>query len=319
MTTDLLIDIPENPIPERATAGMFETRDRTKIRYARFAPAGRPHKGTVIILHGRNESIEKYFETVRDFSKRGLGVATFDWRGQGGSDRITRDPSRGHIGDFHTYVSDLEQFIADIVLPDCRSPYYILGHSTGSLVALLATPRLINRIRRMVLCAPLLAFARTPFSIRSIIYLTGFLRLFGLGRMYMAGGPRPDERKPFATNVLTTDRDRYMRNAAIVEKAPELALGGPTVAWVNSAMRAARTVRDRTFMANIKIPVLIVSAAADQVVSATATEEYAARLRSGALISIDGAQHEILQESDTYREQFLAAFDAFVPGTDPTP
>jgi lysophospholipase len=30
---------------------------------------------------------------------------------------------------------------------------------------------------------------------------------------------------------------------------------------------------------------------------------------------IDGAEHEILQEKDIYREQLLAAFDAFIPGT----
>lgn len=317
--TDLLVDIPENPIPERTTSGTFQTRDGKKIRYATFAPAGRPHKGTVIILHGRNECIEKYFETVRDFSKRGLGVATFDWRGQGGSDRVIRDSMRGHIGDFYTHVSDLEQFIADIVLPDCRAPYYVLGHSTGSLVALLATPRLVNRIRRMVLCAPLLSFATSSVSMRTLELIAGILRRVGFGRMYMAGGPRPSETKPFATNVLTTDRDRYMRNAALFEKAPELALGGPTVSWVHAALRAARIVKDRVFMANIKIPVLIVSAAADSVVSTTAIEKYADRLRSGALITIDGARHEILQESDVYREQFLAAFDAFIPGTDPTP
>ena len=34
------------------------------------------------------------------------------------------------------------------------------------------------------------------------------------------------------------------------------------------------------------------------------------------MLTIDGARHEILQEADVYREQFLAAFDAFVPGSD---
>ncbi|MEP4420111.1 MAG: alpha/beta hydrolase, partial [Nitratireductor sp.] len=29
-----------------------------------------------------------------------------------------------------------------------------------------------------------------------------------------------------------------------------------------------------------------------------------------------GARHELLQEADIYREQLLAAFAAFVPGTD---
>ncbi|RUV85144.1 alpha/beta hydrolase, partial [Mesorhizobium sp. M1A.F.Ca.IN.022.07.1.1] len=50
-------------------------------------------------------------------------------------------------------------------------------------------------------------------------------------------------------------------------------------------------------------------------VSTKAVESYARRLRVGSLLMIDGAHHEILQERDLFREQLLAAFDAFVPGT----
>ncbi|RVC17403.1 alpha/beta hydrolase, partial [Mesorhizobium sp. M7A.F.Ca.AU.001.01.1.1] len=45
-------------------------------------------------------------------------------------------------------------------------------------------------------------------------------------------------------------------------------------------------------------------------------EAYARRLRLGSLLMIDGSRHEILQEADIYREQLLAAFDAFIPGSD---
>ena len=38
-------------------------------------------------------------------------------------------------------------------------------------------------------------------------------------------------------------------------------------------------------------------------------------LRGGSVLMIDGARHEILQEADVYREQLLAAFDAYVPGS----
>jgi lysophospholipase len=61
----------------------------------------------------------------------------------------------------------------------------------------------------------------------------------------------------------------------------------------------------------------MVACGADAVVSTPAVERYAARLRAGSLITIDGARHEVLQEADIYREQFLAAFDAFIPGSDP--
>jgi lysophospholipase len=133
----------------------------------------------------------------------------------------------------------------------------------------------------------------------------------------MAGGPRPAEFPPFSTNVLTTDRRRYARNAALCAKAPKLGLGGPTVAWISAACRAIGIVTDPDFIARIHIPVLMIAAGNDEVVSNAAIEDYARRLRSGSLLTINGARHEILQEADIYREQFFAAFDAFIPGEDP--
>src|SRR5215218_3840567 len=70
--TSLFHEIPGNPTPDRATAGFMTARDGLRLRYARFGATSRPLKGTVIILPGRNECIEKYFETIRDFSARGL-------------------------------------------------------------------------------------------------------------------------------------------------------------------------------------------------------------------------------------------------------
>ena len=120
-------DIPGNPLPERATGGFLTARDGLRLRFARFAATGRPLKGTVIILPGRNECIEKYFETIRDFSARGLGSAILDWRGQGNSGRLLRDPARGYIDSFYDYVRDLEQFFEEIILPDCRGPFTSLA------------------------------------------------------------------------------------------------------------------------------------------------------------------------------------------------
>ncbi|MDN2565053.1 alpha/beta hydrolase [Aquibium sp. A9E412] len=314
--SDLLYQIPGNPVPEGATAGLLDTADGHRIRFARFVATGRPLRGTVVILPGRNEAIEKYFETVGDLAARGFATATLDWRGQGASDRLLRDRERGYVGSFDDYVADLDRLFEEVILPDCRPPYYVLGHSTGALVALLAAPGLVNRVRRMVLCAPLLGFAGTAFSDRALYRLSSLLFALGLGRVYMAGGPRPREAIPFAFNKLTTDYARYARNQELYRRHPALALGGPTAAWIRAACRAIRTVRDPEFAARIRIPALFVAAGADEVVSNRAIEDYHGRLRSGALVTVDGARHELLQEADAYREQVLAAFDAFVPGSD---
>src|SRR3954447_21002084 len=112
-----LISIPANPVPEDVVTRTITTPDGVVLRYARWAPPpGR--KGTVCLFQGRAEFIEKYFETVRDLRARGFAVATLDWRGQGLSQRMLRNPRKGYVGSFAEYDRDLEAFVNDVVLPD---------------------------------------------------------------------------------------------------------------------------------------------------------------------------------------------------------
>ncbi|RWE38525.1 MAG: alpha/beta hydrolase [Mesorhizobium sp.] len=314
--TPLFHEVEGNPRPENATGGFFTTRDGKKIRYGLFAAVTRPLRGTVVLLGGRNECIEKYFETIRDLAARGFGVATLDWRGQGDSDRLIRDRQRGYVRSFRDYTADLEQFFEEIVLPDCRGPYYILAHSAGAVITLLAAPSMVNRVRRMVLIAPFLTLPDLPVSIGTVRRICSLFCALGLGRLYAAWGPRPRHTLPFEANTVTSDPQRYRRNTRIYEEYPQLALGGPTIRWLQAAAKASEAISDPDFMARIQVPLLIIAAGADQVVSTKAVEKYARNLRLGSLLMIDGAKHEILQEVDLYREQFLAAFDAFVPGSD---
>jgi lysophospholipase len=317
-TPHLLFETADNPMPDNAFAGMLTMRDGKRLRYARFGATGRPLKGTVVIFTGRNECIEKYFETIRDLAARGFSAAIFDWRGQGGSDRLIAGPPRGYVRNFQQYLADIEPFFQDVVLPDCRAPFYLLGHSTGALIALMAASEMSVRVRRMVLCAPLLEFRDLPLSTLGTRRLTGFLRLLGLGRMVMSGRDRKGWPAPFATNKLTSDPDRYRRNLAIYEAHPELATGKPSVTWVHAACAAALQVQQPDFLTRLRIPSLFVAAGADTVVSTPTVEAYGRYLRGASVVTIDGARHEILQEGDVFREQFWAAFDAFIPGSDGT-
>src|SRR5690606_21524194 len=137
-------------------------------------------------------------------------------------------------------------------------------------VALLSAPSMVNRVRRMVLTAPLLDFRRSAISRPLLRRLTGMARLLGLGRLYLGGGPR--EGTDFAENGFTSDPARYRRNVAIRAQHPELGIGGPTVAWVNAALRAMKRVTEPDFTARIHIPVLLIAAGADEVVSTPAIE-----------------------------------------------
>ena len=106
MTVPLLAT-PDNPIPPGATLLSVRTADGLSLRVATWAPTARVVHGTVCLVQGRAEFIEKYFETVAELRGRGFHVVAFDWRGQGGSDRTVEDPHKGHVDDFAEYRLDL--------------------------------------------------------------------------------------------------------------------------------------------------------------------------------------------------------------------
>ena len=153
----VLVATPRNPVPGGVTAGHFIASDGARIRFAWWGPTGMNKLGTVCILMGRAEFIEKYFETVSDLRRRGFAVAIMDHRGQGGSTRPLANPRKGHVDDFAQYDADLEQFMAEIVLPDCPAPYYALAHSMGGNILLRATRSRMCWFDRIILTAPMIA------------------------------------------------------------------------------------------------------------------------------------------------------------------
>ncbi|MBB4952508.1 lysophospholipase [Agrobacterium vitis] len=311
----VLHDLPGNPLPDNHISGYFAAHDGLRLRYAIFKSEITPAKGTVVLVHGRTESIEKYFETIRDLTKAGLWVATFDLRGQGLSDRVLKGKNHGHVRRFSDYERDLEQFLEKVVLPDARVPLYMIAHSTGGLIALSAAPRLSGRISRLVLSAPFVGLHGEAMSAKKIFAIARLLSWVGLGNIATPSSGKPPS---FATNVLTADRLRFERNIAINAAVPELALGPPTARWLHECGKAIERVNDPAHLTQITIPTLLLAPMLDGVVPFSAQEHLARHFRAGQLLSVPGARHELLQEEDRYRQQALAAIHAFIPGSDAT-
>lgn len=311
----VLLDLPDNAVPDGAQTAWLTTEDGIRLRTARWASPVRPSKGTVILLSGRTECIEEYFETIGELQDRGFGVLAFDWRGQGGSSRLLNSARRGHIEHFDQYLTDLGAVLDEIALPDCRPPYYILAHSLGSLVALRAAPALSNRIRRMVLCAPLLELKNLPFSQKVMRHVFGVASLMGLGQTPIGRVPRAADQR-FVGNRLTSDYTRFERNRKIFLTQPELETGPPTASFMFAICRAMQEVCSAAHINAIALPTLMVLPGRDEVVRTDIAEGYATAMRTGGFLTIQGARHELLHERDLLREQMWAAFDAFVPGTD---
>jgi len=306
---------PDNPVPGEPVLTSITTADGIALRVAYWkAETDRP-KGTVCILHGRAEFIEKYFETVGDLLKRGFAVVTFDWRGQGFSGRQVKNPRKGHVRRFADYRLDLEAVRDQILIPHMPEPHFALAHSMGGAIALNAAYESWLPFRRLVTTTPMIALSIVRRT-RSAALLARLLRLLGFGTMFVPGGGETSiSTLPFKGNRLTSDPLRYSRNADAATAIGPGAIGAPTVAWLDSAFRFMKCFTAPNYALKIRLPTLIIAAGADPVCATPATERFAARLKAGHAIVIPGARHEILMERDEIREQFWAAFDAFIPGT----
>ena len=156
-----LVSLAKNPVPSGGTVGAFQGYDGAELRYARWDATRMPRRGTVCLFGGRAEFIEKYFEVIADLRRRGFAVATMDWRGQGGSQRMLANPRKGYVRGFWEYDRDLIRFMKDIVLPDCPPPFIGLGHSMGGNILLRNATMPGLWFERIVLTAPMIAISES--------------------------------------------------------------------------------------------------------------------------------------------------------------
>ena len=310
-----LVAIARNPVPSGAVAGYFNGYDGAPMRFARWEPTRTPHRGTICCFTGRSEYIERYFETIADLRRRGFTVAIMDWRGQGGSFRTLSNPRKGHIRDYDEYDRDLACFMDQVVLPHCPAPYIALAHSMGGHLLLREAAHADSWFARIIVSAPMLEFhpirVGAPEIFARCYAAAG--TLLRCGSNYVRGGGDDfQEGVQYEGNALTSDRERFERNAALAKAAPHLTIGAATISWLNASYRSMRMLNDPAFAAAVKVPVLLFVAGADTIVLPRAIEDFAARLKVGTDVVLTTSRHEILQETDDIRSRFWAAFDAYL-------
>jgi len=305
--------VPSNPVPDGAKVAYMRTSDNVQLRYALWRPRGRRNKGTICLVHGRTEFIEKYFETINDFLQRGFAVATFDWRGQGGSERLINNAQLGFVDKFEDYGTDLKSFHAEILLPDCPPPYYLVGHSMGGLAALFAGTTDRMMFERIFLSAPMIEVHGQLLSMAHMASFAEGVCYLGLGNVAAASNKLyTSTKEDFPGNKLTSDYQRYKRSMDMFRMRPDLEILAPTFRWAASSFRAMAQALDQDFPHKIKIPTLMLAAARDEVVSTPAIEQMGLQMRIGRHAVIGTARHELFMENDDIRGQVFAAFDAFI-------
>ena len=134
------VEIDGNPIPQGADVGMHKMRDGKMLRGAVFPQEGAA-RGTLVLMTGYSEFIEKYFETIQEFLNKNYSVITFDWRGQGMSDHQLKDIHKAYIKTYERHDQDLQYILEEIIETNFPKPLIGIGHSMGCLLYTSPSPR----------------------------------------------------------------------------------------------------------------------------------------------------------------------------------
>src|SRR6056300_936587 len=101
------LELDNYKAPEGINSYFITMDDGIKIRVCHWLNNSKENKGTILLQQGHNEFIEKYYETIQELIDRNYSVISFDWRGQGMSDRIIENINKQFIPDFKIHCMDL--------------------------------------------------------------------------------------------------------------------------------------------------------------------------------------------------------------------
>ena len=295
--------------PPGGHAVWFHAGDGVRLR-AGFWPGGT--NGTVLLLPGRTEYIEKYGRAAGELAKRGYATLAIDFRGQGLADRPLADAMLGHVTAFTDYQRDLQAFLAIARQMNVPQPLFLMSHSMGGSIALRALMDAYP-VKAAAFSAPMWGIRLPPLARPFAPAIAWLGAALGKSQTYApTTGPKAYVlTSPFADNVLTTDAPMWDYMKSHLEADPRLSLGGPSLHWLRMALADCAALAQ---MPSPNIPCYTALGTHERVVAPAPIHARMARWPGASFDIIPGAEHEVMMEIPATRAQFFdtacALFDA---------
>lgn len=294
----LYTDVDEGPAGGRAC--WLTTADGVRIRVAVWASDAA--QGTVLLLPGRTEYVEKYGRAAGDLAARGYCTVAIDWRGQGLADRPVADRMTGHITDFAEYQADLDAMVDFVRSQGLPEPYYLMSHSMGGCIALRGLMRGLP-VQAAMFSAPMWGILMAAWMRPLAAVLTTASRWFSFDDRYAPGTGATTYvlTAPFMGNSLTTDAEMwdYMKRQA--QAHPDLSLGGPSLGWVKAALTECHAL---SLLPSPDLAAVCALGTQEKIVDVAPVHARMSVWARGTLDLYPGAEHEVLMERPAARARF---------------
>jgi lysophospholipase len=287
--------------PDDGRAFWLNAADGVRIRVGLWRQDGA--LGTVFLLPGRTEYIEKYGRAAGELRARGFAMLTVDWRGQGLADRPLDDKMSGHVGDFAEYQLDMDAMLVFARAQRLPEPYYMISHSMGGCIGLRSLMRGLP-FKAAAFTAPMWGILIAAWMRPLAIALTTASRWLNFDNRYAPGTGAKTYvlEAPFAGNSLTTDAEMwdYMRQQALAH--PDLTLGGPSLGWLKAALTECHAL---TQLPSPEVPALVALGTQERIVDTGPIHARMTVWSRGTLDIYQGCEHEVLMERASARDNFF--------------
>ncbi|ACY16058.1 alpha/beta hydrolase [Haliangium ochraceum] len=267
----------------------FASIDGARLYGEWFAPEQADAvRGAVLVLHGYMEHCGRYRELAHVLVRAGFAVLSYDMRGHGRA-----DGQRGYIAGFSDYLADLKAAFkvlderVQALVGEREIARILLGHSTGSLVALRAliepahTP---EPLAAAVLSSPYLALRQQVSPLKD-----AFARL--------AGRFLPTLSLPNALPLehLSSDPEK-LEERRVDTLCHDVASSG----WYLAVQEAQALVAENAH--RIEVPTLWLVSGGDRIVDVAQTRVVHARLSAPNVYhEFEGFEHEGFNERERAR------------------
>lgn len=269
-------------------------------------------KGTILIFPGRTEYIEKYGRSAAEFAARGYACVAIDWRGQGIADRLLENRAVGHVEVFEDYQLDAQAVLLHLKKLDLPAPMHLIGHSMGGCIGLRALYDGLP-VKSAVFSAPMWGVQMSP-ALRPIAWtLSSMSKPLGFSGIFAPGQQAESYvlRTTAHENTLTSDHANFEILQSQLQAHPDLALGGPSLHWLNEALREMRTLSQ---MPSPDVPCVTFLGSEEAIVDPVRIHNRMAKWPNGELVLLDQGRHEVMMEIKALRDQVFdgaaALFDA---------
>lgn len=259
-------------------------------------------KGTVVISHGFTESCVKFHELIYYLLQSGYDCAMVEHRGHGHSQRMGREKNVVHIASFGQYVTDFHDFVHEAVLPWAKKgPLYLYGHSMGGCIAARYLEEYPGEFDKAVLNAPMLGLQTGGLPEWAAIALCNVQIAFKRADRRLFFQADFDPHAAFEKDCATS-RARFDFYHALRLDDPGLQTAAASYSWAKESILAGRQARADA--GKIQIPLLLLQADNDTLVSYEAQEEFIKHVPNGRLVRIADSKHEIYRSENAVLEKY---------------